>query len=154
MKIVEKLGKDFFSSDMNKVINDTLLGNDTFKSTYLQGEKNNEELINLNNIISEIKINGIKAPIADNAGNLELEKIRNSANDQIVIEIKLKLSDLEMELLELKNQFDRNIKGTLEEEEDDKARELSSLNLRDYIKNVYLNVRNVGEKVNDFFLKI
>ena len=146
MKVVDKLGKEFFSTDMNKIVNDSLIGNDTLKNIYLKGEKNNEELIILNNLLLEMNKNGNKEPVADKE-EIELEKLKKQKNEQTMIEFQLKLSDLENVLIELKNQVDRNIIGSIEEEEDDKARELSSLNLRDYIKNVYLNVRSVGEKV-------
>lgn len=73
--------------------------------------------------------------------------------DHNFIEIKIKIAELESKLISLKEQLDHNIRGTIQDEEDEKNKDVASGNLRDYIKNVYMNVKNLTERVRYFLLR-
>ena len=71
----------------------------------------------------------------------------NRNSNQNYIEVKIKLVELENSLKCLKELLDQNLKGTIYEDEDEKFKEVSTDNIKDFIKNVYLIVKNLMEKV-------
>jgi hypothetical protein len=153
MRVVEKLSKEFISADLNQIVNDSIMYNQVIKGLFLKGESTSEEVYKISKSIQEMK----KRDKANDEGmgrenTEEIQKSKENSqkgvSNQNLVEIKLKISELENILIDLKIQFDRNLKGSSEEEEDEKSKEVSSNNLRDYIKNVYLSVRAVTERVS------
>lgn len=140
---------------MNHLINESLVENYTIKKFIVKSEINSEEIEKLSKMILEIK------NVEKDEEEPSIEKTENNnnqgskiihTNQNNINEIKFKLSELEGNLLNLNEKLDHNIRGTIKEDEDEKTKEELSLNLRDYIKNVYMNVKNVSERVKIFLL--
>jgi hypothetical protein len=147
--MIEKLTNEYISSDLNQIINDCIMGNISIKGLFSKSEKNSEELNRISKFIEEIKASDIFEMDLDGEKKMknELDQAQKSKTEENIMEMRLKLSDLENTLIDLKKSFENNILGTAEDEEDEKNKEVSSSNLRDYIKNVYQSVRNVIDRV-------
>jgi hypothetical protein len=147
--MIEKLTNEYISSDLNQIINDCIIGNISIKGLFTKSEKNSEELNRISKFIEEIKASDIFELDLDGDRKMknEYDQAQKSKTEENIMEIRLKLSDLENTLIDLKKSFENNIQGTAEDEEDEKNKEVSSSNLRDYIKNVYQSVRNVVDRV-------
>jgi hypothetical protein len=80
------------------------------------------------------------------------DKNNSSSSDKDKKEIITRISDLELLLKHLRNQFDENIKGveSLDNNEENE-KESQPASIRDYIRHVAGNLKVLGEKVN-FFL--
>jgi len=149
--MIEKTTKEYIFNELNILINDSFLNNSNMKSILLKVQANIEEIAKLAKIVEELKYgdndleNEISVPGKPEKTLVRMPLNRNS--NQNYIEVKIKLVELENSLKCLKELLDQNLKGTIYEDEDEKFKEVSTDNIKDFIKNVYLIVKNLMEKV-------
>ena len=149
--MIEKTTKEYIFNELNILINDSFLNNSNMKSILLKVQANIEEIAKLAKIVEELKYgdndleNEISVPGKPEKTLVRMPLNRNS--NQNYIEVKIKLVELENSLKCLKELLDQNLKGTIYEDEDEKFKEVSTDNIKDFIKNLYLIVKNLMEKV-------
>lgn len=149
--MIEKTTKEYIFNELNILINDSFLNNSNMKSILLKVQANIEEIAKLSKIVEELKYgdndleNEISVPGKPEKTLVRMPLNRNS--NQNYIEVKIKLAELENSLKCLKELLDQNLKGTIYEDEDEKFKEVATDNLKDFIKNVYLIVKNLMERV-------
>ena len=133
------------------------MDNKIIKNFIMKCESNCDELAKFSKILEgqdekkEEKDEENIYPQKDSEKNQGLKVHSNQGHN----EIKIKLSELEIGLITLKKHLDHNIRGSVvEEDEEEKVKEGASGNLRDYIKNVYISVKNMTERVIVQVIKI
>jgi hypothetical protein len=142
-KIIQDVGKEIFSDEIGKLLFEHLEKNEGLKSMFSKTEANSEEIHKLYESVLEIR----RITIDEKAVNPLTEKEKK--------DLLMRLSDLELHLKHLRNQFDENIKGLeTNDNPDENDKESQPASIRDYIRHVAGNLKVLGEKVKKNSLTI
>jgi hypothetical protein len=132
------VGKEIFSDEIGKIILEHIDKNEALKSIFIKTEANTEEINKIYESILEIRRITID------------EKNNPSASDKDRKEITQRLEELESLLKLLKGQFDENIKGSDNgDNQDEFDKESQPTSMRDYLRQVAGNVKLLGDKVKN-----
>lgn len=135
-KIIQDVGKEIFSDEIGKILFEHLEKNEGLKNLFSKTDNNAEEIQKLYESVLEIR----RITIDEKAAVPITEKEKR---DMII-----RLSDLELHLKHLRNQFDENIKGLeTNDNADENEKDTQPASIRDYIRHVAGNLKVLGEKV-------
>lgn len=141
--ILQDVGKEIFSDEIGKIILEHIDKNEALKSIFIKTEANTEEINKIYESILEIRRITID------------EKNNPSASDKDRKEITQRLEELESLLKLLKGQFDENIKGSDNgDNQDEFDKESQPTSMRDYLRQVAGNVKLLGDKVKNYLKQI